>query len=348
MKRNGLTVASFCLSALTLFPAAAQACTCVILNDTCRPLATAAVIVEATVESIQFVSSPTAPGSLIAGAASGTFLSNQVRLVTVRDVKSWRGAVPKTIVTAADGASCGYDFKVGARYLVVGDRDGSDTLVVSRCGLTRPLSEAQGLLNYLQKAIAASAWPMVVWGEVTRASRWTDFAREYVPVPGARVTLKGPVERSVVTGQDGRYLVSDLQAGRYSIIAAPPPGTPELLMDTFMQVEIGSEPAKACSEIELIFSIASEISGVVVDENGVPQRGVFLSLRLADQRDLSRGAAGLGYTTGADGRYRFNNLPPGRYQVFLNPETLPGSTEAPVITLALGEKVALAPVRIRR
>ena len=348
MKLNGLSIASSFLAALTLLPAAAHACTCVILNDTCRPLSAAAVILEATVESVQFVSSSTAPGSLIAGAASGTFLSNQVRLVAVRDVKSWRGSAPKAIVTAADGAACGYDFKVGTRYLVIGDRDGSDTLVVSRCGLTRPLSEAQGLLNYLQKAMTASRWPMVVWGEVTRASRWTDFEREYVPVAGARVTLKGPIERSIVTGQDGRYVLSDLQAGRYWIIATPPQGTPELLMDNSIQLEIGSEPAKACSEIDLIFSITSEISGVVVDENGVPQRGVFLSLRLADQRNLSRGAAGQGFTTGADGRYRFNNLPPGRYQVFLNPEALPGSTEAPVITLALGEKIALAPVRIRR
>ena len=144
-------------------------------------------------------------------------------------------------------------------------------------------------------------------------------------------------------------MVTDLQLGRYSIILTPPPGAPELLADRRLEeVTLAAELAKACSEIDLIFSIASEISGVVTDELGVPQRGVFMSLRLADQRDLSRGAAGLGYTTGADGRYRFNNLPPGRYQVFLNPETPPGSTEAPVITLALGEKIALAPVRIRR
>ena len=343
-----LSAASFCLSALTLFPAVAQACTCVILNDTCRPLSAAATIVEATIESVQFVSSSMAPGTLMAGAASGTFLSNQVRVVTVRDVKSWRGSGPKAVVTAADSAACGYDFKVGTRYLVIGDQDGGDTLIVSRCGLTRPLSEAQGLLDYLQKAIPASRWPMVVWGDVTRASRWADFAREYVPVAGARVMLKGPVERSVVTGPDGRYVISDLQAGRYRIIAVPPQGTPELLTDNSIELEIGPEPAKACSEIGLIFSIASEISGVVVDDKDVPQRGVFVSLRLADQRDLSRGAAGSGYTTGADGRYRFNNLPPGRYQVFLNPETLPGSTEAPVITLALGEKITLAPVRVRR
>jgi hypothetical protein len=349
MKLKVLGAASFSLVALTLFPASAIACTCVILNDTCRPLATATAIFEATVESIQFAAPSKTTGNFMAGAASSTMLSNQVRLISVRDLKLWRGAAPKTIVTALDSAACGYDFKIGTRYLIVGERDGDDTVVVTRCGLTRPLTEAQGLLNYLDNATRTSVWPMMVWGEVKRASRWTDFEREYVPVSAARVTLKGPVERSVVTGQDGRYVATDLQPGRYSIILTPPPGAPELLADRRLEeVTLAAEPARACSEIDLFFSIASEISGVVTDELGVPQRGVFLSLRLADQRDLSRGAAGQGYTTDKDGRYRFNNLPPGRYQMFLNPESLPGTPGAPIIVLALGEKITLEPLRIRR
>jgi hypothetical protein len=321
----------------------------VILNDTCRPLATAAAIFEATVESVQFSAPSATTGDLMAGAASSTMLSNLVRMVAVRDVKSWRGSAPKTIVTAPDGASCGFDFKVGTRYLVVGERAGNDAVAVTRCGLTRPLTEAQGLLSYLEQATRTSVWPLTIWGEVTRASRWIDFAREYVPVSGARVTLKGPVERSVVTQQDGRYVVPDLQPGRYSIILTPPAGAPELLAGSRVeQVTLAAEPAKACAEMDLILSIASEIAGVVTDELGVPQRGVFVSLRLADQRDLSRGAAGQGYTTDKDGRYRFNDLPPGRYQVFLNPQSLPGSSDAPVIVLALGEKITLEPLRIRR
>jgi hypothetical protein len=282
------------------------------------------------------------------GAASSTMLSSRVRLVTVRDLKSWRGDAPGVIITAPDSASCGYDFKVGTRYLIFGEREG-DRVAVSRCGLTRPLADAQGLLNYLEKTKQSSSWPLTIWGEVTRASRWIDFEREYVPVSGATVTVKGPVERSIVTGQDGRYVVTDLQSGRYSIILTPPPGAPQLLADKRVQeVTLTAEPAKACSEVDLVFSIGSEISGIVTDDSGAPVSGVFLSLRLADQRDLSRGAAGLGYTTDKEGRYRFTDLPPGRYQVFLNPRSLPGSPEAPVIVLALGEKITLEPLRIRR
>ena len=80
----------------------------------------------------------------------------------------------------------GYEFKVGTRYLVVAEASAGGRLAVSRCGLTRPFSEAVGLVDYLRLPVDAGTIPPVrIWGQVTRASRWTAFEHE-TGSPGAR------------------------------------------------------------------------------------------------------------------------------------------------------------------
>jgi hypothetical protein len=100
-------------------------------------------------------------------------------------------------------------------------------LSVTRCGPTRPLSEASGLLEYIQ-TFKGPATQARVWGQVKMPVRWIEFGQDFDPVPAARVTANGPRRRSVLTGADGRYSMADLPHGLYTVSVAWPSALPQL------------------------------------------------------------------------------------------------------------------------
>jgi hypothetical protein len=351
-----------CLSMLGLVsvPTTADACTCV-TSLNCRGVVSADAVFEATVEATELgVRSASPPAALPSGAASSSWLSNDVRIVTLRDLRMLRGEGSATVVTAPSGDACGYEFKAGTRYLVVAHRLPDGRLAVTRCGPTRPLSEANGLLEYIQ-TFKGPATQTRVWGQVKMPVGWVDFGREVDPVPEARVTANGPQRRSVLTGADGRYSMADLPHGLYTLSVAWPGARPELddVQPESFVLDMGA--AYACAEVDFVAPIKSAISGVILDEGGRPLSGADVQLGLADQLDRSRGAAGAGTTTDTLGRFRFSGLPPGRYLVGLNissggpspgtpfavtyAKTTAGET---VISLPLAGTITLAPIRARR
>ena len=347
----GMTIARLLISALAVIallsiqPRAAEACQCVSgVYSTCSLLTSAASVFEATVESIRRAPSPAPIPGLPRAAASMTTFSNDVLFVTLRDVKAWRGAASTTVMTAPDEASCGYTFQIGMRYLIVADTDGG-RLVVNRCGLTRPASDAQGLTSYLRLAgVNATRPPISVWGEVTRAARWIDFRREYTAVPDAQVSLEGPTRHSIRTGADGRFEARDLLPGRYTATVTAPATLPLGPIRPW-QFELGTTADSACLELDFLAPIQSGISGVVVNDRGQPQAAVFVTLTLPDQRDLSRGAAGGGETTDAQGRYEFKDLPPGRYAIGIGESR--SLANATVVSLRFGERLVVKPLVVR-
>lgn len=333
------------VAAFFIKPSTVEACTCVGPIKTCEVLTAAASVFEATVESIRVVASST-PDALAAGAASFSTFSNQARLVTLRDVRAQRGTASNSVITAADSASCGYDFQVGTRYLIVADRTTGGNLAVSRCGLTRPVSEAVGLIDYLRLPGATGPRPPIrVWGRIVRATQWIDFMREYTGVPDAQVTLEGPARRSILTGPDGRFVIENLPPGAYRATISTPPAMPLGQVKPW-NFEVGTTPDSACLELAFVAPIESSISGIVIDERGQPLGGVFITLRFPDQRDHSRGTAGAGFTTDAQGRYDFRDLPPGRYAIGVHESRDPSAST--VTSIRLGERLVLKPLIVRR
>jgi hypothetical protein len=249
-------------------------------------------------------------------------------------------------VTAADGAACGYEFQIGMRYLIVADGTTGGYLAVSRCGLTRPLDEATGLVDYLRLSGATGSRPPIrVWGRVTRAARWIDFAREYTGVPDVQVTIEGPTRRSMRTGPNGHFVAADLAPGRYRATVTAPSAMPLGPVEPW-DFELGTTPDSACLELNFVVPIESSISGVVIDERGQPLGGAFVTLHLPDQRDHSQGSAGGGFTTDAQGRYEFKDLPPGRYAIGVGTSRDPAA--ATIVSIRLGERLVLRPLIVRR
>lgn len=330
-------------------PAPAEACSCG--GGRCGDIATADTVLIATVEAIRLENPG---GSAEARASSPGLRFGPVRVASLRGVRALRGAPAASVVTAMHNVSCGYDFQAGRRYLIVAQREANGTLSVSTCGLTRPIEEAEALIDYLAMTRDATRQTRV-WGRVSRETRWADFTPEYQPMPGATVTFSGPVDRAVTTARDGRYVVSGLEPGRYRVNVRPPADL--LHVGAVSSREIELLGADACAEVDFAMRGTGTIRGRIVDATGAPLAGVFVRLGLADQRDLSRGLAGSGAETDGDGWFELRHLPPGRYLVGLSLErnngpfamararTLDGD---PVVTLPFGGTVELPPLVARR
>jgi hypothetical protein len=66
------------------------------------------------------------------------------RNVTLEVIKTWKGTNARsvTVVTAKDGAACGYGFEVGKTYIVYCHGDAAGTLPVGLCSRTAPIERA--------------------------------------------------------------------------------------------------------------------------------------------------------------------------------------------------------------
>jgi hypothetical protein len=131
-------ITAFFVTVLALsgpFVGRAAACTC--MRSSCGDLAKAGLVFEATVSSIENTSrDPATP---------------ERKLVRLRDVRALIGRPPVSVTTASSSASCGYEFEEGIRYLIVTHHTSADSVIsVSHCSLTRPLSEARGLVSYIE------------------------------------------------------------------------------------------------------------------------------------------------------------------------------------------------------
>jgi protocatechuate 3,4-dioxygenase beta subunit len=335
----------------------AEGCTCVVSPDNCLQLRHAEAVFEATVESIALSSlPPREPRS----ADEPLPLSGPIRIVTLRDVKSLRGQPQATVVTAAESSACGYEFRAGTRYLIVANRETDGRLSVSECGLTTPLSESRGLQEYLQ-TLSGPPTETRIWGQVSTATSWVDRFPDYAGVVGSRVSVTGPEQRVVTTGADGWFSFANLRHGTYTLNVDLTGAAPYFGTLKSQVVTLDASQAHACAEERFLAPLRNSISGVVIDEGGMPLQKVHVELQSADALNpLDRSRSGV--TTDADGRYRFDDLPPGRYRVGLNirstgpmamapfVETHAALTASgePVIALGPGDHVGLAPTTARR
>lgn len=329
--RTGFALArlvAVAMAALLLLAAPdAEACSCGPVS--CRVAADYDAVFEATVAAID---PPVA-------RADGQWSTADPVTVRLRDVQPIRGAARDTLTTAMSSASCGYEFKVGERYLIFANGDSAGVLTVGLCGLTRPVEGSAGLRRYVESLSLPSQGGRL-FGRVLEP---TGPRRALAGLGGARVRLAGSNPADLVTNAAGEFEFTNLPPGTYEVTAAMPEARADL---SVAALSVTLENTHACADVNLIARSSARVTGRVVDAAGQPLAGVFLTMGI------------IGMTTGADGSFVFTEVPPGDYTVGVSlaigpspmspfaptrARTASGST---VVRVAPGVQVTLPPLRL--
>jgi protocatechuate 3,4-dioxygenase beta subunit len=121
--------------------------------------------------------------------------------------------------------------------------------------------------------------------------------------PGLTAILYPPAPwdwtRQCPLDPEGRFSFEDLPAGRYRV---------QVGSQSVNGLALTGENTLQVTPIDLLAGRRGAVSGVIADAAGQPQANVAMTLRREGQTVAQ-------VTTGADGRYRFGNLPAGIYSL---------------------------------
>lgn len=252
--------------------------------------------------------------------------SSGTTTVHLKDIRNLLGEGATTIETPGSGASCGYTFKIGQRYVIDAYR-GSGTLSTGLCSQTKPIEQAGALLAYIESLSRPSPGATVT-GTVTAGAMYLlePVGPQRQGLGGAKVTVDGPVSRTATTASDGTFSFDRLPTGRYRVGIQPPDGTP---YEAPPARDVDLPHAHACHTAQFSLRLNAMLEGTVVDTAGRPVRNASVALRRTDALTAPRNPRSstfVGYaTTRSDesGRYVFPNLGPGQYVVGVNIDSGP-------------------------
>jgi protocatechuate 3,4-dioxygenase beta subunit len=147
------------------------------------------------------------------------------------------------------------------------------------------------------------------------------------PVRRAHVTIEGTgdvrLDRSTITDDQGRFSVTDLPVGRFTV-SAEKTGYPRVSYGATRPYRAGAgiflQAGQKVVDIRLSLASGAGFTGVVYDEHGEPLPGVPVQAwevrtALSGERTVEFPSAGVEttYTTDEQGRYRIYGLAPGDY-----------------------------------
>jgi hypothetical protein len=256
--------------------------------------------------------------------------------------------------TGMGSSDCGYDFKLGQRYVVYAYTAGkSDRLGTGTCSRTAPYEKADEDIQFL-RTLASQNQGVSISGEVKR--RLHDVAKgtstEIGPLAAASLVVESDGERREVrTDAAGRYSLNGLRPGKYKVTLQ----LPDELIVYPAEHEI-TVADRGCATVSYQVIDNGRVSGKVLDPEGHAAKGLILGLMDANHADPKKDYGRMEQVDD-EGRFSFSGLPPGRYLLAVNlsrfphpneptnayPRTYyPGVTDvskAEVITLGAGENL---------
>lgn len=182
---------------------------------------------------------------------------------------------------------------------------GAASLILTAPGYTaatyQVIAGSGGVMNLGNVELSASAFPSST-GSLTGL---VVDAIAQTPLRGVSVTLDGPTARTVLTDENGRFLISDLVPAQY--------GVTFVLVGYHSATFAGSITAASVMHVQAALTLASNsalatLSGTVIDQSNNTPLG---------QVTVRAPALGLDTLTDALGTFKITNLPVGPVQLVL-------------------------------
>ena len=344
---NSVVVAlALCVLAQLAGVPAADACTCLSSGPACQAFWTTDVAFDGTVVKID-------PTSRDETFSDRTFQVTEF-VVTLQVRQSWKGVEGETVqvTTSGSGASCGFNFKMGGRYLVFASRGGSDSRPrVSLCSFTRAYDATGETAAFFTSLDAPEAGARVFGSTQLMQRSFTSGSSHDRSPMDLEVRLTGNGRTLTTTAKAGRYEFSGLAAGHYGLSVIVPEG-----YSTWMPtrpVEIPNQ--RACFESDFSLAPSGRISGWLVDAGGRGVPNVVVEATGAEiALDRQKYLEVVSARSDDSGFFELRDLPPGRYIAGINLQdlpsqfrpyartTFPGGNEPPMtLEVALGQSVDL-------
>ena len=272
------------------------------------------------------------------GSASAVFVGTAIAVRTVeRTVNSDREEIdywaPRTfkfmveqsflgvqameieVSTGMGGGDCGYDFKLGSRYVVYAHQfSKANRLTTSICTRTKPFDDSGEDLEFL-RSLGSRSPGVTINGEVKRGQQSVAKGDSTVvgPVANIGLVVEGEGERrEIQTDGEGRFILTGLSPGKHKVTLL----LPDEMFTHRPEQEIRVSD-RGCANVSYLVVDNGRLSGKVLDPEGQPAAGVLLTLIEADEIDPLKHYNRL-VRADDQGRYSFSALPPGRYLVAVN------------------------------
>lgn len=257
------------------------------------------------------------------------------------------------ILTGYGSSDCGYEFKIGQRYLVYAHRSKTN-LTSSTCTRTKPLSQADEDLAFLG-TLSSAAPGATIHGRVARYDPKKEVG---ISGPDVFITIEGEENKEARPDSEGNFRVSGLRPGKYKVKLNLPD-----TLTTYQPEKELTVADRGCASQLWYVTDNGQVSGRIVDVEGQPVARILVSLirpdadpRTADDARLER--------TDNDGSFKFSVVARGRYVIAVNFNRFPDpndptnaypssfypgvldQAQAEVITVSLGEKVTDRLIRV--
>ena len=156
-----------------------------------------------------------------------------------------------------------------------------------------------------------------IFGRINESRRdpAEERAVDYGPVEGVTVSIHGAgFQREVVTGADGRFLVSHVPIGKVAVTVAPSFGFATRRLGGELEIK----GLRGCGEANFTISPTASAFGAVVDASGRPLAGVEVEAVAAELAGFKPAAFQRPAKSDDRGVFEFTDLPPGTYVFGVN------------------------------